>query len=320
MTLTIVLVSYNTVSLLRDCLASVYQHLPAVPCDVTVVDNASRDDSVAMVRAEFPQARVIANRENVGYAAAINQALQGLTADYALILNSDIEVPAGALDGLLQFMESHPEVGMAGPQLILPGGQLQETWGEGFSLGEFARQQLFIDKVLRPRPAAALAGEFAEVSHLHGAALLVRSAALRQVGLMDEGYWMYCEDSDWGRRFLAAGWKLALVTGTPLLHHHGASSRTIRGEMIAAYNLAAARYFRLHAGDCPGLAARALGLLGTSLRLLGAAVGTALTLGLCGPLRRRMVLFGRALGLQVAWRARWRQGPRVPVLEPDESA
>jgi len=301
MQLTIIIVSYNTADLLRNCLNSLFAQPP--PCDftVTVVDNASADDSVAMVRREFPQVRVIANERNLGYAAAINQGLPEADADYVLILNSDIEVHDGAVETLVQYMESLPQVGMCGPQLVLPDGRVQETWRAGFTLGQFARQQLLVDKLvgprlsgLVPRPTTA-----AEVEHLDGAALLVRGAALRQVGPMDEGYWMYCEDSDWSLRFRRGGWKLCTVPAATMLHHHGASSRECRAEMIAAYNRAAARYFRLHEGPLEGGLARLLGLTGTSLRLFGAILGSVLTLGMYRPLTKKAALFLRALDLQV---------------------
>jgi GT2 family glycosyltransferase len=132
---------------------------------------------------------------------------------------------------------------------------------------------------------------------------------------MDEGYWMYCEDSDWGLRFRRAGWGLFYVPASHLLHHHGASSRKTRAEMIAAYNLAAARYFRLHAGPLEGLLARWLGIWGTSLRLLGSTLGAIVTLGLWEPLTRRVKLFSKALALQVRWRERWLQPACVPTPE-----
>ncbi|MEN6301590.1 MAG: glycosyltransferase family 2 protein [Armatimonadia bacterium] len=317
MTLTVVVVSYNTVDLLRECLQSVFAHVPAEGLQVVVVDNASADASVQMVRDEFPQALMIANEANVGYAAAVNQGLRAVAADYALILNSDIEVRPGSVEEMQRVMAEDPEVGMAGPELVLPDGRVQETWGEGFSLGEFARQQLMVDKVWRKRggvQAPALqpgALAYQEVAHLHGAALLVRGEALRDVGELDEGYFMYCEDSDWCLRLRRGGWKLAYVPGGRMMHHHGASSRQARAEMIAAYNLAAARYFRLHSGPLEGHTARALGLAGTSLRFVGAMLGTVVTLALYEPLRRRARLFFKALVLQKQWGERWLKGACV---------
>jgi GT2 family glycosyltransferase len=300
MNLTIAIVSYNTRDLLRQCLRSLRDYPCACETEVVVVDNASADGSVAMVREEFPEVRLLPQDRNLGYAAANNLALRGLTARYALILNSDIEVHAGALEALLGFMDGHPEAGMAGARLILPDGTVQTTWRDGFTLAEFVRQQFYLDRLRagERRPLAQGTQPLA-VPHLHGACLLVRREALEQVGLLDEGYFMYCEDSDWCLRFRQAGWKLFYVPAARMLHHHGASSRQARAEMIAAYNLAAARYFRLHRDIWCGLVARWAGLSGTGLRLLGASGLTLVTLGLVPSLRRKARLFARAGWLQV---------------------
>jgi N-acetylglucosaminyl-diphospho-decaprenol L-rhamnosyltransferase len=301
MDLTIIIVSYNTCDLLRRCLQSLRDHPATGETEIIVVDNASADDSVAMVRAEFADVRLRSQSHNLGYAAANNLALRDLRARYGLILNSDIEVHAGALDALLAFMDIHPEAGLAGARLILPDGSVQDTWQHGFTLGEFVRQQLYLDRLVpRTKSRETREGEQPrEVAHLHGACLMVRREALQQVGLLDEGYFMYCEDSDWCRRFRQAGWQLSYVPAAEMLHHHGASSRQIRGDMIAAYNLAAARYFRRHRGRLAGLAARLAGLLGMTLRLLGAGLLAGLTAGRSASLRQKARVFARAWWLQV---------------------
>lgn len=306
-----VVISFNTRELLRDCLQSVFAQVPG-ELEVVVVDNASADGSPALVRADFPSVRLIANSENVGYAAAINQSLQGLGTQPVLILNSDIVIEPGAVQALQEYLDAHPQAGMVAPQLILPDGSVQPTWRRGFSLRAFAAQQLLLDKLSRgaSQPPPTTVG----VEHLDGAALLVRGEALQAVGLMDEGYWMYCEDSDWCLRFRQAGWELHYVPAARMLHHHGASSRKTRGEMIASYNLAAARYFRLHHGPLEGLMARWLGVLGTALRLSGALLGSMVTVGQVKALTSRAQLFARALACQARWRQRWLQPPSVPPL------
>lgn len=310
MDVTIIIVSYNTRELLRRCLASIYRYPPTADFEVIVVDNASMDGSPEMVTREFPRARLIANNDNLGYAAANNQALRRSAARYVLILNSDVEVYEGALAALLDFMDGRPEAGMAGAKLILPDGSVQDTWSGGFTLGEFVAQQLLLGRLGRRPPTAT--DEPVEVLHLHGACLMVRREALLRVGPLDEAYWMYCEDSDWGLRFRRLGWKLYYIAAARMLHHHGASSRETRAEMVASYSLAAARYFRLHHGLVAGYVARVAGLTGAGLRLLTAALGTIVTLGLLGSLRRRTRLFARALALQVRGRSRWLVDPCLP--------
>lgn len=312
MRLSTIIVSYNTSDLVRNCLTSLAAHPPPAEAQVIVVDNASRDDTVAMVRREFPDALVIANETNLGYAAAVNQGLQAAEADFYLILNSDIEVHEGSIGTLLDFMRGTPRAGMCAPQLILPSGEPQQTWREGFTLGQFARQEFMLDKLKPRRALEAAPAEASEVEHLDGAALLVRREALAQVGLLDEGYFMYCEDSDWALRFRRAGWSLYHVPAATMLHHHGASSRECRAEMIAAYKLAAGRYFRLHDGALNARLAHAIGLTGTALRLLGAALGSVLTLGLYRPLVRKTALFAKALDIQARPRGLSPDGPKGP--------
>jgi N-acetylglucosaminyl-diphospho-decaprenol L-rhamnosyltransferase len=314
MDLTAVIVSYNTCDLLRRCLASLYDYPPAEGFTATVVDNASRDGSVEMVAREFPEVRLLPQDSNLGYAAALNLALRDLQTPYVLILNSDVAVQEGSLAAMLRFMAGHPRAGMTGPQLILPDGRVQESWGAGFTLREFTRQQLMLDRVKGPAGPALQALSPLEVQHMNGACLLVRREALEQVGLLDEGYWMYCEDSDWSLRFRDAGWELWYVPEARVFHTHGASSHSNRAEMIAAYNLAAARYFRLHEGLASGEKARRAGLTGTSLRLAGSIVGMILTFGLVDDFRSRVKLFAKALRLQKAWGERWLAPAQVPSL------
>ena len=309
MTLSIIIISYNTCDLMRNCLASLAAYPPACEYAITVVDNASADDTVAMIRREFPGAGVIANDANLGYAAAINQGLRQGSSDLVLILNSDIEVREGELDTLLGFMAATPEAGMCAPQLVLPDGRPQPTWRRGFTLGHFPRQQLLLDKLShrRERPTDAEAeGTPREVEHLDGAALLVRRAAIEAVGLMDEGYWMYCEDSDFCQTFRAAGWSLVYVPDATMLHVLGGSSKTARAEMIAAYNHGACRYFGKHHGPAQARSAKLIGLAGGLLRLALWGVPTVLTLGLVGKLRKQSVLFAKTVWLTL-------QPPRRPV-------
>ncbi|NNE44586.1 MAG: glycosyltransferase family 2 protein, partial [Gemmatimonadetes bacterium] len=121
----IVIVSYNTADLLRRCLTTISESGTARPWEVLVVDNASADDSPAMVEREFPFARVLANTENVGYSRAVNQAIRSASGKYVLILNPDIEVEPGSIDALAAHLDERPETGIAGGKLLNPDGTLQ---------------------------------------------------------------------------------------------------------------------------------------------------------------------------------------------------
>ncbi len=310
MDLRISIVNYNTRDLLDRCLASIAAHPPAGPYEVVVVDNASRDDSVAMVRERYPWVQVIASPDNLGYAAGNNLAMVGCRARYFLVLNSDTELHPGALQRLIDYLDAHPECGMAGPRLLLPDGSVQPSCATALTLRKFFTQQFLLDKA---GLAHYLFGEYwydlaqvtapIAVDQATGAAMFCRREALRQVGPMDEGYWMYCEDSDWCQRFQAAGWPIHYVPDAVILHVLGGSSKTARAEMIAAYNLAAARYFRRHHGALAGMLARTIGLTGSALRGLLWAGLTAGTLGRVEHYRRQTALFVKTVRL-TAWPVR----------------
>lgn len=304
MDLRISIVNYNTRDLLDACLASLRENPLSGEMEVVVVDNASKDDSVAMVREKYPEVTVIASKDNLGYAAGNNRALADSEARYFLILNSDTETHPGCLDRLLEFMDANPNVGMAGARLILPDGSIQASCATELTLRKYATQQLLLDKA---KISGYLFGDYwvdvaaatepMEVEQLTGACMFCRKETLDQLGGMDEGYWMYCEDSDFCQTFRAHGWPLYYVPEATMLHVLGGSSKTARAEMIAAYNHGAARYFRKHHGVSPARWAKLIGLTGGLLRLALWGVPMILTLGLVERLRKQAALFAKTVWL-----------------------
>ncbi len=298
------IVNYNTRDLLDRCLDTIFANPPPGEFEVCVVDNASHDGSVEMVREKYPQVRLMASQDNLGYAGGNNLALRESRARYDLILNSDIEIHPGAFAALLEFMDNTPDAGMCGARLILPDGSVQPSCAAELTLGKLFTQQFLLDKAGLARyftgeywVNCAVVNEPAEVEQLTGACMLCRREAIEQVGLMDEAYWMYCEDSDYCRRYRAAGWKLYYVPAATMLHVLGGSSRSARAEMIAAYNHAAGRYFRLHHGPVQGFFARLIGLAGGMLRLMLWTAATLATVGLVQRLRSQVKLFAKTVWL-----------------------
>jgi len=127
MKLSIIIVNYNSGALTHSCLQSLHQHGLPRESEIIIVDNASRDDSVAWLRSDWPQARVIANPTNLGLAAAVNQAIAVASGEYLLMLNPDIIVFPKAVEELVAFMDAHPRVGVAGGKLLSPNGELQHS-------------------------------------------------------------------------------------------------------------------------------------------------------------------------------------------------
>lgn len=268
-TLAIVIVSYNTRDLLRDCLQSIQPGAAQFPLDIWVVDNASRDGSTTMVRDEFPHVHVIDSPRNGGYAYANNLALRRITADagqemqdaqsipspeYVLLLNPDTVVPAGALDALVGFMETHPEVGACGPKLLLADGSLDLACRRSFPApSAFVYRALGLSKLF---PRSKRFGSYnmtylspdvqTEVDAVVGACMLVRGGVVREAGLLDEAYFMYGEDLDWAYRIKQYGWKIMYVPSATVHHYKRASSRQRPFQSIRAFYDAMRVFHRKH--------------------------------------------------------------------------
>ena len=257
MDLSVVVVSWNVKNLLEACLRSVESTLAAgsLTWQLCVVDNASRDDSPQMVRGRFPQVTLIANTDNLGYAGACNQGLAWAEGDNCLVLNPDTEVKPGALAALVEFLRSTPTAGMAGPRLIYPDGSFQHSAFAFPGLVQVALDlfpapgRLYESRCNGRYPRSwYAAGRPFRVGHPLGACIMVRKAALDGVGRMDTGFFMYCEEVDWARRFQGAGWQVYCVPAAEVVHHAGRSTEQVRPEMFAALWRSRLRYYDKHYG------------------------------------------------------------------------
>jgi N-acetylglucosaminyl-diphospho-decaprenol L-rhamnosyltransferase len=219
--------------LLRACLRSLEEHpLRSGDMRTWVVDNASTDGAPEMVREEFPWVRLEALDWNAGFCIANNVALRQVDADYVLVLNPDTEMSEGALDHMVRVMDERPDVGMSGCRLVMRDGTFDHAAKRSFPtpLGALA----YFLRVGRWRRApdslgqyrAPELGEFESgpVDSLNGAFMLVRREALQQVGLLDEGYWLYMDDLDWCYRFHRAGWGVWYDGSVSILHVKGGTT------------------------------------------------------------------------------------------------
>lgn len=232
--LAVIVVNWNTRALLAECLQSVYDTVHDLGFEVLVVDNASSDGSAEMVRERFGSVRLIENDENLGFARANNQAMAQSQAEYLLLLNSDAVLLPGALDYLVAFMRENPDVGAVGPRLLNADGSTQPSchpmltpWREFWRLS-------FLDRVvpLAAYPFSLQDGVFPKsVDVLKGACMLLRRAALQEVGLFDEGYFMYTEEMDLCLRLTQAGWPLYWAPAARVIHYGGQSTAQIPEEM-----------------------------------------------------------------------------------------
>jgi GT2 family glycosyltransferase len=249
--LDVAIVSYRCKELLRDCLRSLRDHPPSGGGRVCLVDNASGDGTPEMIRHEFPEVRLTVAPKNLGFAAASNVAIRTGDAPYVLCLNPDTRVTPGALDGLLDLMEEHPEVGISGCRLELEDGTFDWAAKRSFptplsALGHFTG-------VGRRRDSGALAAyrapevESGPVDAVNGAFMLIRRSALDRVGLFDEGFWMYMEDLDLCYRFAEAGWITWYEPALTVVHVKAGSSGPARSPRLNyAFHYGMFRFYRKH--------------------------------------------------------------------------
>jgi N-acetylglucosaminyl-diphospho-decaprenol L-rhamnosyltransferase len=249
--LSIVIVSWNTASLLENCLASILAYPPTSPFEVWVVDNASTDDSPRMVRERFAQVHLIEGHENVGFARANNQAIQRCSGNYILLLNPDTLVTTGALQALVDFLDKHREAGAVGSKILNPDGSLQISSHPRPTLPRELWRLFHLDRILpySEYPLTKWENNHAqEVDLLMGACLLLRKVALDQVGLLDEDYFMYSEEIDLCYRIQRAGWQLFWVPQAKVVHFGGQSTQQAPVEMFLNLYQGKIKYFRKHNG------------------------------------------------------------------------
>lgn len=240
----IVIVNWNTREYLQRCLETVFATEGEIAYRVVVVDNASDDGSPEMVREHFPQVHLIASDENHGYPRGNNIGLRALgyrgagnvdeaAPRYALLLNPDTEVPADSLTRMVQFMDSRPDVGVAGPKLLLPDGSLDKACRRGFPTPEvafyhysgLAKRFPQSERFGRYNMTFADIDQELEVDSVVGAYMQVRKECIEQVGLLDETFFMYGEDLDWAYRIKQAGWKVWYYAPVTVYHVKRAASR-----------------------------------------------------------------------------------------------
>jgi GT2 family glycosyltransferase len=251
--LEVVVVSHGAEGLLRNCLRSLREHPPAsAEMRVTVVDSGSPDGTPEMVAREFPEMRLI-REANIGFSAANNLVLRSSDADAVLLLNPDTEVYAGTLDAALARLRSDEQLGMVGVKLVTESGELDHACKRSFptplaALAHFTgigRGDGASGVLSQYRATELGADEPGEVDAVNGAFMLCRTDAVREVGLLDEGYWLYMEDLDWCHRFWDAGWKVFYEPAGTALHVKGGSSggrRAFRQEV--AFHRGMARFYR----------------------------------------------------------------------------
>jgi len=244
MKLSIIIVSYNVRSYLEQCLQSVQKALEGIEGEVWVVDNNSQDDSVDVLRRNYPWVRLIANTENMGFARANNLAIRQSQSDYVLLLNPDTVVEEPTLRGVLDFMDAHPEAGGAGVMMHNADGTLAPEsrrglptpWVAGLKMLGFT-SRYYMSHLPWDEPG--------RIDVISGAFCFLRRKALDQIGLLDEDFFMYGEDIDLSYRLLKGGWQNWYLPFS-IIHYKGKSTQKTEYRYVHIFYQAMLIFFRKH--------------------------------------------------------------------------
>jgi GT2 family glycosyltransferase len=250
-TVSIIIVNWNTSEITRNCLTSVREHTRDLDCETIVVDNASADDSVARIRAEFPEVRLIENTANLGFGRANNQAMRVARGRHFLLLNSDTLLIDGSLARWIVLLDREPAIGISGCKLLFEDLRLQSSCSRFPSLRVAALEELMLYKLL-PR---SLRGELLlggywdhdrerDVDCVWGAAMMVRREVFAKTGGFDERYFMYGEDLEWCMRVRDLGWRVTFTPEIKIVHLDHRSSEKLYGD--SRINLCLQRYYEIY--------------------------------------------------------------------------
>ena len=273
--ISIIIVTWNSRRDLELCLPSVRKGVTRHTYEVILVDNASADDSVAYAEQVMPGVKVIANEGNNGFARANNQGFRAAGGRYFCLLNPDTLLHAGAFDALITFMDGKGEDAWAcGPGLLNGDGSAQRTGVRFPSLWNLFVEALFLDRAF---PHSLIFGAHRQlfeqgtmpraVDFVQGSCLVVRASSVRSVGGLDEGFFMYFEETDWCKRFAENGGHVFVVPGALVTHFGGGAVGHYDERRLIHYHESLFRYFRKHHGIISRVSIRLLMLARSSIRI-----------------------------------------------------
>ena len=261
--LSIIIVSWNVADLLANCLDSILSspvsteeaqaNSPIV--EIIVVDSHSSDQTVPMLHERYPQVKLLAQQENVGFTGGNNIGLAEAQGRYLLLLNPDTIVLSSAITDMMQYLDKNPDVGVVGPHTLNEDGTTQSTrrrfptfWiglFESTWLQRFAPKSLldhyYVTKDTSPNATL-------DVDWVQGSAMMLRREVYEQIGGLDEGYFMYSEELDWCKRAKQAGWRVVFLGDAQIIHYGGKSSEQVAARSHILFQKSKLRYFRKYHG------------------------------------------------------------------------
>ena len=243
--LAIVIVSHNTRRDLEACLRSLHEHPPHTSHEIIVVDNASGDGTADAVRAQWPHVRVLALDTNVGFSAGSNAGIRATSSDLVLLLNSDTIVPEAAIDRMVSALGELPGASIVGPRILDAAGNPELSFGDMLSPFVELRRKLLV-RYASPSRIAAMTSQTREVDWVTGACLLVRRGDAEAAGLLDERYFMYCEDVDFCAAVRRNGGRVYFAPVAQIIHLRGRSWRASPAATSEGYRRSQLAFYRKH--------------------------------------------------------------------------
>ncbi len=302
MKLSIIIVSYNTCDILRNCLLSVFKSLGKSELnkdgqsEVIVIDNASSDSSIEMIEKEFPNVNLVRNKENLGFAAANNIGLKKAHSDFILLLNSDTSISENTLGMLFSVARDESEAGVIGTKLVFPNGKLQQSLGFFPTLIKIFAWMTFIDDVpfsstfIRPYHVTdkSFYRRKRSVDWVSGACLLVKKKVIEKAGYLDDKIFMYAEEVEWCFRIKKEGFDILYIPSIKVVHHKGASGMGDEAGIIEEFN-SLIYIYKKHFPNWQQIPLKLLLKFGSLLRIL--------VFGIIGGNSRRFSLYVKAFKL-----------------------
>jgi GT2 family glycosyltransferase len=291
--LSIIIVSWNTKEYLLRCLESVFRTERSRSWDVIVVDNGSKDGSEKEAKQLYPEIRLIANEKNLGFAKATNQGVKHASGKWILLLNPDTEARDGAIETLIAFMDSHPDAGIAGAQLLNGDGSKQNSIANFPSLATELLNKSLLRRFLPekfPGKERVYSGP-KEVESVIGACLIARREAIEKVGILDEDYFLFFEETDWCYRMKKTGWRVYHVPQAEVVHFQGRGAESRKREAKVEYYRSRYRFFRKNRGKIQWFVLLIGLVLKLGVELFSMGIGCLATLFLVKKWRRRLALY-----------------------------
>lgn len=232
--LSIIIISYNVEKLLKDCIESIYRETKDRAFDIWIVDNNSRDNSIQMIKSNFPEINLIENKQNVGFTKANNVAISRSKSDYILLLSPDTLILQNAIEKMVSFMNQNPKVGISGCRILNEDRTLQLACRRSIPTPKVAFFRLTGLSKLFPNSKIMAKynltyldpNEPHEVDAVSGAFLVIRREVIDDIGMLDENFWIYGEDLDWCLRAKKAGWKVMYYPHAEIIHYKGVGCKT----------------------------------------------------------------------------------------------